>query len=149
MKSTDYAWLAGIIDGEGCITVNKQLNLWVQVGMTHRPTMERLLDFGGTLRNHTSQSAKWRQRFMWVVTGQDAVDLLKKTMPYMVTKQEEAVLALTLDGTFRKGGKAPMPEAVRSLRLRVRETLQVLKRVPWEPLEGRITTKDAKKEKAA
>ncbi len=51
IKETDYAWAAGIIDGEGCISIAKTLRkdaknfsycLCIGVSMSHFPTVEKL-----------------------------------------------------------------------------------------------------------
>ena len=41
MKSTDIAWLAGLLDGEGCFHSNKQGSPTIRLAMTDRDVVER------------------------------------------------------------------------------------------------------------
>lgn len=149
MKKTDLAWMASIIDGEGCISVQVNRQLWIQVGMTHLPTMERIHSlFGGALRNHAIQDVEWKPRFLWVITNSRAIDLLEKILPYMTTKRDEAEVAVTLRDTFNTGHYLTVEQE--ALRQSVRIELQRMKAIRYKPLEGRITQeKTDKKEKAS
>ena len=102
-----YAWAAGLIDGDGCICLYKKAaspsasvgtsiiyTLRIQVTLTHKPTLDRLLSlFGvGTVRK-SSQSGKHKQAWVWLVSSKAARSVLMKLKPYAITKLEEMNLA--------------------------------------------------------
>ena len=95
-------YAAGIIDGEGCILINKnrggrEYTLQIRVGMATTDAVGLMHKvFGGSLRvckhkNHTPMNA-------WVVSSIEAEGLLRRLLPYLRVKKEEAKVALE----FRK-----------------------------------------------
>lgn len=131
--ATDRAWAAGILDGEGCIIIAKdykgtkrveRFRLKVQVSMTHQPTIDRLhVMFGGSRHNHTPQNSQWRQRHYVILCGEQAEQMLRKVLPYLTAKKEEALVALD----FRK-----LSVKERTARgARFKAELERLKRVEW------------------
>src|SRR5262252_10368729 len=100
MSATDLAWLAGIIDGEGCVKIRHTYHMngeirqrhtpscEIVVGMTHRSTIERCREIAGCGSN-IRQEYKNRKVvcFFWGVYGQNARDLARKLHPYSITKK--------------------------------------------------------------
>lgn len=87
--ATDLAYIAGIVDGEGCVTKNN--GGWkVQVAMTDRPVIEWLGMIGGTVRERSvtgNRQPCWR----WLVMRQrEVLDLLGALRPYMRVKNARA-----------------------------------------------------------
>jgi hypothetical protein len=104
---TDYAWAAGIIDGEGTIAmtrqrpgVNKRTTLGFQVRitvvMTHRSTIRRLRRlFGGLVAPAAKpRSSKHKPAYRWYAGDVLAEAVLKKITRYMITKRFQAALVL-------------------------------------------------------
>lgn len=95
--STDLAYIAGIIDGEGSIMRNPQ-GLWiVRVNMTDRPLIEWLYSFGGkfAFRGVPKAHPNHKPQYEWMVARQlDVVTLLEAILPYMRVKSERAKQAL-------------------------------------------------------
>lgn len=100
--TTLLAWAAGIIDGEGYITIERQsaqragafyYQIRVSVQMVDRPTIERLQSIlGGTIISvQTTHRNTWR----WRTGSSDAVRVLSMILPYLFTKQQEAQLAVS------------------------------------------------------
>lgn len=106
-KETEYAWAAGIIDGEGYIGMTKNkpgvnrritisFQIRISVRMTHRDTIEKLHSlFGGTfkvcnLRNKT----KWKCCYEWYAGDKCTINVLTLVLPYLVTKKSQAELVL-------------------------------------------------------
>ncbi|MFN8471410.1 MAG: LAGLIDADG family homing endonuclease [Anaerolineae bacterium] len=99
---TKVAWLAGFVDGEGCITILKQTRQGY-VGYTaaiiavntHEPTIRYIQEtFGGRVY-HVKGTGRARPRWQWQKVGNQAVDLAKLLEPYLVTKKRAAeILAL-------------------------------------------------------
>jgi hypothetical protein len=98
-----YAYLAGLIDGEGCVSIinttsvdrpGLHYQLRLMISMTHQPTIEFLAkEFGGRV-NAVQQNKKWKTRYAWIVCSMNAKKLLTRTQPYLICKQEQARLGI-------------------------------------------------------
>lgn len=104
---TDYAWAAGIVDGEGTIAmtranpgVNRRKTLGFQVRinvrMTHEPTIRRLhAIFGGTCGYHKPQNAaRHKPIYGWYVGDLLTVQCLRLMRAYLTAKRAQADLVL-------------------------------------------------------
>ena len=107
----DVRYIAGIVDGEGCVTVIKRLEkhmdrvsyrLVVQVSMTHEGVIKALQDsIGGSysaIHWHTRRNN--RTAYQWRKYGVDAVELLQSILPYLIVKKAEAELAIAFQGNL-------------------------------------------------
>src|SRR3990167_4629471 len=93
------AWAAGIIDGEGCIALipsRKSIYVRIHVVNTDRRMLTRLLEVfsvgkirGPYLRPRCRPKGTWT-----VCSGQAAEAVLRKIRPWLVTKGEQADIAL-------------------------------------------------------
>lgn len=130
VSNTEIAWAAGIFDGEGCISMNRQrastrkdlvtdtYRLVVKVTMGDKPTILRIAQiFGvGTVHNHVGNKAGANASYSWVAQSQVAKAALCLVRPYLITKAEELALAFeffalpsgTLGGA--KGNPSKSPE---------------------------------------
>ncbi len=104
-SKADWAWLAGIIDGEGCINVAVyrgskigRYQLGVRVKMTHRPTIERCGEIAGVGRPVYSiprDSGRKKALYSWHVTRTvDVQYVLRNVLPYLTTKKAQALVGL-------------------------------------------------------
>lgn len=97
-------YLAGIIDGEGCIIIvkppiregrkNHTYSLRISVVNTNQKLLEWLrANFGGSI--HPLRNKK-RERvyYQWIVGQEDTYNLLQKIKPYTVIKKEQVDLAI-------------------------------------------------------
>src|SRR6266567_5810924 len=104
---TDYAWAAGIIDGEGaiCMTrclpgINRRKTLSFQVRisvrMTHPPTIKRLHRlFGGTFKISKSRyPLRHKAAYEWYAGDLLTVTVINLVLPYLLTKLAQAKLVL-------------------------------------------------------
>lgn len=98
-----HAYAAGLIDGEGCITIAtfKRKNgtisyrLCLTVRMTHPAGVNFLkLHFGGTICNPKKKTTGNRQLFHWNAFSRLARTVLTDISPYLLVKKEEAICAL-------------------------------------------------------
>jgi len=98
MHATDLAWAAGVIDGEGCITIQReqrrgsyQYDPALIVEMVHRPTIERLRAIfnAGTVRPAVRRH---RQAWRFVLRHRRGDTWLLKLLPYLCAKHAEAML---------------------------------------------------------
>jgi hypothetical protein len=114
---SEHAWAAGIIDGEGYITVritHTSYSLLVRVAMTSEVTVQRLQAiFGcGGLRSETRRKDDKRV-FVWSACGGDAAQVLETIQPYLVTKRREAQMARAYAGLPKAGRISPVLKLVR------------------------------------
>lgn len=100
---TNYAYIAGIIDGEGCISIIKAKNNracgyeWqLRIAVTNNSIriIKKLIGvFGGRFQTRIRDVAKHKQ-FVWYLYGKKACEMLKKVKPYLQEKKEQADLAI-------------------------------------------------------
>lgn len=100
----EIAWAAGIVDGEGCITISRQkpgarqvsvsYRLALKVTMGHRATVERLGELfrAGSIQVQYSTKGH-NDAWSWWVANRQAIDVLSQLRPYLFTKAVEADLA--------------------------------------------------------
>ena len=101
MKKVDLAYVAGLFDGEGCISIAKCKPRWpgcspyyrlvVAVNMANE-YIPRLLKshFGGWVNRSPKGKEHWRQEWQWHLGSKEAVAFLEAIMPYLKLKIEEA-----------------------------------------------------------
>lgn len=105
--ATDLAWAAGIIDGEGCIQINRsQLGhrLVLTVGQSGHATPQMLLRlqelFGGRIyahRNHVKinkDGYERRPHHVFSVVSFQAEQILRAVQPYVVEKVDQVAIAI-------------------------------------------------------
>lgn len=145
-------WAAGLIDGEGCISILRALirptklnrrvvarysyTLNLSVGMVHRPTIERLqMLFGGYIRFRTTKQLNCRTSWEWSIRGQQAKEVLEKITPYLFTKKDEAVLGLEFGNrVMNKGGRfSAIPDNFHDIRADLYTRIKDAKHIEYFP----------------
>lgn len=136
MRAVKVAWAAGVFDGEGCITINKQRpgtggrknvnhRLYIKVTMGHLPTVERLQDIFGKGTITLQKSAKGHNdAHTWWVASREAGEVLGLMRQYLITKAAEAdlafeFLALPIPPRGGAGGNQCLPPEVIAARERL------------------------------
>lgn len=136
--STNLSYLAGIVDGEGCISLEKRENNNYRIVISVANTDGRLIDwifenFGGRIKIH-NRGEIHKKSWKWIITGQKAISLIKDIIPFLIVKKNQAELILLLDGKYINYGRGK----------------QELRGVPTEIMEERsnlyIKLRDLKKE---
>jgi hypothetical protein len=135
----EWAYAAGIIDGEGtiCLGINTKDVMWLQVGvfMKGLPVCDWMHErFGGSLKDYPSQpgARTWRMDH----AGQEA--FLKGLLPYLVLKQREVAIALAFIETRQIPGRHITPET-KAIRQRLYVLLQQ-QQAKWRaPVEHDLT----------
>jgi hypothetical protein len=100
-----YAWLAGIIDGEGCIRISQYWNkrekcrgydLVVAVTMTHSPTLTLIKQIChvGKIYKEAPRGLNRKPTYKWMSSDRQAAAVLRSCLPFMVTKKDQAQVAL-------------------------------------------------------
>ncbi len=101
------AYLAGLIDGEGCIYVQtyfgrqpgKKYCLYLELSMCSELTIRWVQkNFGGNYRAAKPYGKRKRVQYHWRVSNERAIAILKHVYPYLVTKKRQAALSFK----FRK-----------------------------------------------
>lgn len=95
-SETDFAYFAGILDGEGSFDVSNHRNPRIKVAMTDGPTIAWLEDtFGGRVQvENPSGSAKLVAWKWYLLQRADVRDILERAMPYLITKRDRAKAVL-------------------------------------------------------
>ena len=109
---TLYAYVAGIIDGEGsiCLQPNSPKGCYsvrVSVANTNEWLLQMLKSqFGGRiyLKNHGNRF--WKPAWEWVVQARKAIEFLQLILPYLQLKHLQAELALSYQKRRIKGHRS-------------------------------------------
>lgn len=102
LPHTDRAYYAGLIDGEGCIAINKitqktykrpGFQLRISVCMTDYRAIRELHDvFGGTIV--TSNRTNGKTAYQWAQTANGALSTLEILQPYLRVKRKQANICI-------------------------------------------------------
>ena len=150
----DIRYLAGLIDGEGCITIFRHKTLacrddhWtyrplVQIGMVYKPLIFMLCQqFNVPFKTMRPRDESRRSYAVWTVRGQKCIDLLIEIEPFLIVKKEEAQFVLRywndpevrLKGGTMKGVHGEAREALKAKREWYRLQLQAMKKTSFGPL---------------
>ena len=135
MKNTesDLAYLSGIVDGEGCIYINKSRKsymLVIQVTSTDYKLIQWLLDhFGGYYTCHKSNNEKYKDVWYWRAKSCDYDIILIGMLPFSVIKRDQIITALNYSFEIKKLPGLKMTDEERSMRYEYYKKLRELKRV--------------------
>jgi len=110
-----FAYAAGLIDGEGCIRIQRQTTketytVVVQISMTVKArsvllAMQR--EFGGNLYSQDFKREKWADQIQWRMNGAAAASFLRKVAPLLMLKRSQAELAIALEDMRTSKGWTP------------------------------------------
>ena len=106
-EKLNWAWLAGIIDGEGSITIviqspkyrkggiSPSSQLRVRVKMTHAPTIEHIQTVAHCGTTYPCKPRpNCKPAFVWDACSREAAAVLRRCLPFLVTKKKQAQVAL-------------------------------------------------------
>lgn len=110
LTEVEKAYLAGIIDGEGCIGIGRRrgatkggskplyITPTLQVKNTRKELLEWLVERygGGIYESIDKRNDRRKPIWGWVVAGQRALRAIKDARPYLLLKTEQADLLLAL-----------------------------------------------------
>lgn len=143
----DIRYAAGLFDGEGYIrvsiwkkpnSIHTRYQIFGGINMCHRPVIEALHEkFGGNMPDPGRRiSSRHRPLWTWNISSQIAADFLRKVLPYLIVKREEAELALELQANidefrYKLGNQHWLHsdrEAIFARRAEIAEQMKALKR---------------------
>lgn len=86
-RDLDWAWFAGVFEGEGCITWGSKSNPRVVISMTDADTIQRIFAIAGVGNTYTYSPPSFKNRkplFSWA-TGRrrDVEHVLNRIRPYL------------------------------------------------------------------
>jgi hypothetical protein len=99
----DRAWLAGIIEGEGCIHIHKRTNgrknptygLFLSIHNTNKKMIDRVVQLTGLGGNiQTTRKDRNFTLYRWNAMSDNAKMVLREVYPYLITKRDQARCAL-------------------------------------------------------
>jgi hypothetical protein len=101
------AYVGGLIDGEGCISIQKTSGkkkacyyLEIAIGMSLKaaPLLQAIKkSFGGTLCKGRVKSKNWDGSLKWRIGGEKAMEFLVKVQPYIILKASQTSIAIELE----------------------------------------------------
>jgi hypothetical protein len=115
LSNEDASYLAGFLDGEGHIGINKthsntsrrKVNHTIRIKITN--TFPGIMDWISCTVGHGSVSKQkiyvsgHKQSWEWCISGFRAIDLLRQLHPYLKVKKLQAEVAFQYYGTFQPG----------------------------------------------
>ena len=143
-KQSILAYVAGIIDGEGCIRIvtrkprngkSTQHSLMLQVAQKDGILMDWLYgNFGGMvyLKNKRTDGSDWI--YEWRVMEKKAAEVLKQILPFLTVKKRQAELGLRFQthktgaGNYGDGRYKPLSEHELQLRENIAQEISKAKK---------------------
>ena len=147
LTKTQAAWAAGLIDGEGCISlihhpaahfkkaVSDRYHLVLKVTMCCKKAvtfLHLLFDTGSFSSRKPKKGERVSESFTWLCNARQAQQVLPIIRPYLVTKAAEAdvaleFLALPLAARGGANGGRAVPDDLQAARISCHARLRALK----------------------
>jgi hypothetical protein len=135
MKEIDLAYAAGIIDGEGCVSVKNKKKNGISIPCIYLAMADKELILwfqeyfnGGYIALVKKQKPHYKQQYRWVVEGQKCLTILQLLLPYLRGKKPQAVELLTWPEIKMFRGR-PLSEEDVLKRASITQKLKDLKRL--------------------
>jgi len=136
----DAAWLAGLIDGDGCIGIRRQDNgkwnptfiPYLTIAMTDRNALERCVEITGLGKVNLKRKAQGvhkRDFWVWRLDGQIASKVIRDVYPFLIVKSLQAKVCNAMNvsqATARTSRSKPVPEDVVAYRDRLYTSIKSL-----------------------
>ncbi len=132
MSIAEIAYLAGLVDGEGCIMINRfatsrspigfQYRIILEITMCERDTIEFIADkFDRPIEQRIIPSGKTAFKVIW--RNQPAASILELLVPYLHGKRKQAEVCLEFQKLVPGRGRTYKPSdavVLENLRLKVK-----------------------------
>ena len=135
LPNEKLAYLAGIIDGEGCFGMyySKRLDRHYMTVDIYNSSTELLTwisdNFPGSYREIKAPSKKihlnWKAQYIWRSNNNDTLSFLKEVYPFLIVKKFQCQLAIKFRETFVQR-ECPVSQETRALRLSIYEEMKLL-----------------------
>lgn len=114
--SIDIKYLAGLIDGEGCFSIQKRTGKQYRRGYYFFPRLFiRITDkaicpilkdnFGGYITFSKSKKSNHKDAYRWTIQGKLLTGLLKDLIPHLIIKKQQANILLQFRNLITIDGK--------------------------------------------
>jgi hypothetical protein len=135
VDKTDIAWAAGFFDGEGCIRINKTKNQYILQIFVRQVDPKPIYKFQGVFSvgaiNYREKSVDTNENarpiYTWSTAAGTAVQVLKLMYPYLISKNEQADLAIEFQSTVHYTGGKRVTEEQNIYREQTFHKMKVLK----------------------
>lgn len=102
IQSIEWAYIAGLFDGEGSINIvrragrNGRCILMLHLGNTHKPIVDwlRLKLQGNVVKGSPKRDPRWKDHWIWSAAQTRAGTILEHMFPFLIIKKAAADLAL-------------------------------------------------------
>ncbi len=132
MKRLNWKYLAGFIDGEGCIDLQvshgKYIQPRIRIGLA--ASSKFIIDmlknsYGGSIHHRKSANADWQDAYTWQLNGyKNVCKFLRNIINHLFIKKEQARLILWMERNLK--GRY-LSQECRSI---ARQELKLMKRDP-------------------
>lgn len=108
-EESRWAWLAGLIDGDGSFTVHGRGSAHIEISMTDKNTIDFLqATFGGNVYTPHKARPNARQYWKWIVGPTWMRENLRHLVPWLVTKKSRALLIVEYLTVRMNAGGTPV-----------------------------------------
>lgn len=108
-----HQYAAGLIDGEGYIGIQEtggsfQVRLKIAMSDKGRPALEEMARrYGGSMYDYERKNENYRDNCTWVMTGEKALEVIRKVKPWLLVKQEAAEIAVSFQLMLETADRLP------------------------------------------
>ncbi len=117
----NLAYVAGLLDGEGCINFTKCRDIKIPRVSITNTNLEVLEDlkatFGGHIQKSVRTKEQWKPAHHWIISNSASANFLEKLEKWVRIKKEQVWLVLLWDSIRPGTGKHWSPEAKEALEL--------------------------------
>ncbi|XOB41811.1 MAG: hypothetical protein ACKKMS_00205 [Candidatus Nealsonbacteria bacterium] len=96
MSIEKIVYLAGIIDGEGCVKPSKSNYPRCIVSNTSKELVDWLYDNFGGYKSPSKREGNRKLQYWWMLRKKEMKNILPLIIPYLIIKKEEAKQSLRL-----------------------------------------------------
>ncbi len=143
LTKVQIAWLAGLIDGEGCISIvkgkpkgeNKSTIYYLSLAMNmiDKPTIKLVQKLtGGSVCKRVVRGPNKRTFYSWTLTCQRALELLRIIKPYSITKATQVRLGIEFQSRIKPNGHRLLTASELKIRDNYYTRMRQLKRREWK-----------------
>ena len=137
MTNEQLAYFAGLLDGEGCIRIGQYKNVigvksyrgFIQIAMTNKNAIDWLKENigGGKYIDYKKNNPNSKVCYYWTVNQKRGKCLIKRALPYLVVKRQQALKFLQFCDTLQPSGyRKRVPNKILSLRKILWENMKLL-----------------------
>lgn len=153
-SKAEYAYAAGIVDGEGCIQILHSIHpaasgtvqswkIQIEINMCSKKVLDKMAGFfGGAVVRYRDRPNMHYVQWRWQVYSTVAYNALKKMRPYLVEKLSQADLAIQFFNHQRRCkyyAGHPLSASILIKRERMKQRMSELKRVDLIPIHVQST----------